>query len=400
MSFLGGVFGSPRNRFGKKVLEQVLGYEAVETAHFDTEAFEIGYRLKNGYVAKMNLGTLYRRFDGKITAGLFQAVDSLILPPEAPQGWEQVAPRLRPVLRRAGYGSGTIRVGELEGRDLVLSRPALPFLIEMVVIDLPSTVQFVTKQELSSWGVDAEQVYAVAHANLTELAMNTLEALEPPQGMRVMDFVDDDGESYVGSLPLVAGWLEGVRARTATRPLLFLPGHLGMLVVLGATPTALPQLLALAAERLEGALRPLSAVPYTVDDNGDVVPFEVAADHPVYGLIRRAQAQLAVAAYHAQTERLRAEAEREGAIMELLHVRAPDGSEYTMTSWTDGVTNLLPAADFICFVTGDGDVFRVAWEDVSGLVALELAAEYDPPRYRVHDHPPAEIMNRLRTLAS
>lgn len=398
MSFLGGVFGSPRNRFGRKVLEQVRGYEAVETAHFDTEAYEIGYRLKNGYVAKLNLGTLYRRFDGKITAGLFEAVDNLLLPPEAPEGWEQVAPKLRPVLRRAGYGAVT--VAGLDGRDLVLTRPALPYLSELVVIDLPSTVQFVTKQDLSRWGVDADQVYGVAHANLTELAMNTMAAFDPPQGVRVLDFADDDGESYVGSLPLVAGWLAGVRARTDTRPLLFLPGHLGMLVVLGATTETLPQLLELAAERLEAAVRPLSAVPYTLDDNGEVVPYEVPADHPAHAAIRRAQAQLAVGVYHAQTEKLRAGEEREGAIMELLHVRAPDGSEYTMTSWTDGVTNLLPAADFICFVTGEGDVFRVAWDVVCGLASLELAAEYDPPRYRVHDHPPAEIMTRLRALAS
>lgn len=397
MSFLGGVFGSPRNRFGKKILEQVRGYDAVEFAQFDAEAFEIAYRLTNGYAAKLNLDTLYRRFDGKISAELFEAVDALLLPPEAPAGWDEVSPKLRPVLRRAGYGA--VQVAGVNGRDLVLTRPALPYLSELVVIDLPSTVQFVTRQDLSRWGVDDEQVYAVAHANLTELAMNTLTAFDPGHGVRVLDFADDDGENYVGSLPLVAGWLAGVRARTGSTPLFFLPGHLGMLVVLGSTPEALPQLLALAAERHEAALRPLSAVPYTVDDNGDLMPLRVPEDHPAHAEIRHAQARLAVGAYRSQTEKLRAEAEREGAIMELLHVRAPDGSEYTMTSWTDGTTNLLPAADFICFVTGEGDVFRVAWDDVSGLVPLELADEYDPPRFRVHDHPPAEVMTRLRALA-
>ncbi|MFE3798222.1 hypothetical protein [Nocardia tengchongensis] len=397
MSFLGGVFGSPRNRFGRKILEQVRGYEAVEFAQFDAEGFEIAYRLRNGYAAKLNLDTLYRRFEGKISAEVFDAVDNLLLPPEAPAGWDEVSPKLRPVLRRAGYGS--VQVAGRNGRDLVLTRPALPYLSELVVIDMPSTVQFVTRQDLSRWGVDAEQVYAAAHANLTELAMNTMTAFDPPEGVRVLDFADDDGENYVGSLPLVAGWLAGVRARTGTIPLLFLPSHLGMLVGLGATPAAMPQLLALAAERYEAALRPLSAVPYTVDDNGDLMPLSVPEDHAAYGEIQHAQAQLAVGAYRAQTEKLRAEEDREGAIMELLHVRAPDGAEYTMTSWTDGATNLLPAADFICFVTGEGDVFRVAWDDVSALVPLELAAEYDPPRFRVHDHPPVEVMTRLRALA-
>ncbi|WP_433666880.1 hypothetical protein ACQP06_25000 [Nocardia sp. CA-136227] len=397
MSFLGGVFGSPRDRFGKKILEQVRGYEVVEFARFDPEAFEIACRLRNGYAATLKLEMLYRRFGGKVGAELFAVIDSMLLPPAARESWDEVSPKLRPVVRRAGYGA--VRVAEADSRDMVLTRPALPYLCELVVIDLPSTVQFVTRQDLSRWGVDEEQVYAVAHANLTELAMSTMTAFDQAEGVRVLDFTDDDGENYVGSLPLVAGWLAGVGARTGTTPLLFLPGHLGMLVVLGATPAAMPQLLALASERHEAALRPLSAVPYTVDDNGDLTPLRVPEDHPAYAEIRHAQAQLVVGAYRSQTENLREEDDREGAIMELLLVSAPDGSEYTMTSWTDGATNLLPAADFICFVTGDGDVFRVAWDDVSGLVPLELADEYDPPRFRVQDHPPAEVMARLRALA-
>ncbi|MEC3958359.1 hypothetical protein VMT65_35370 [Nocardia sp. CDC153] len=398
MSFLSDMFGSGRNRFGKRVLEHVLGYDAVETARFDAQAYEIAYTLKNGYAAKLNLDTLYRRFDGKITAAVFEAVGALLLPPDAPPGWEQVAPKLRPVLRKAGYGS--VKVEGLDGRDLVLSRPALPYLSELVVIDLPSTVQFVTGQDLSRWGVDADTVYSIAHANLTELAMNTMEAFDPPQGVRVLEFADDDGESYVGSLPLVAGWLAGVRARSDTRPLVFLPGHLGMFVVLGATPQVLVQLMSLAEERYQAALRPLSTVPYTVDDEGEIVPLRVEPDHPAAAAIRHAEIQLAVSAYRGQTEKLRADQDREGGIQELLHLRDPNGGETTMTSWPDGVTQLLPKADYICFVTADGDVFRVAWDVVTGLVPLELADEYDPPRYRVHDHPPAEIMTRLRALSS
>lgn len=399
MSFLGGLFGSARNRFGRKVLEQVRAYPAVAAAEFDTEHYEISYQLRNGYVAKLNLGTLYRRFDGKTGPGLFDAVDDLLLPPPAPDTWEQVAPRLRPVLRKAGYER--VQMAGVDPRDdLVLARPALPFLSELVVIDLPSTVQFVTRQDLSTWGVDADKVYTIAHTNLTDLAMNTLAAFEPSEGVRVMEFADDDGESYVGSLPLVAGWLAGAEARSGTRPLVFLPGHLGMFVVFGASPAVLVQLLSLAEERYAAALRPLSTVPYTPDEHGELAPLEVDPEHPAWAAVRHAQTQLAVSAYRAQTEKLRAFPEREGAIMELLHVRAPDGAEYTMTSWTDGDVNLLPRADFICFVTGDGDVFRVEWDTVAGLLPLQLAAEYDPPRYRVRDHPPAEMMARLRALSS
>ncbi|APA97321.1 hypothetical protein [Nocardia seriolae] len=396
MSFLGGIFGSGRNRFGKKVLERVLGHDAVESARFDAQAYEIEYTLKNGYAAKLNLDTLYRRFDGKIGGALFEAVDRLLLPPDAPRGWEEVAPKLRPVLRPAGYGA----VERRDGRGRALSRPALPYLSELVVIDLPRTVQFVTEHDLSRWGVDADTVYSIAHANLTDLAMNTLSAFDPPQGVRVLEFADDDGESYVGSLPLMAGWLAGVGVRTATRPLLFLPGHLGMFVVLGATPEILVQLMSLAAERYEAALRPLSTVPYTVDEEGEVVPLRVDAEHPAHPAIRRAEVRLAVGVYRAQAERLRAARDREGAIMELLPLPDPDGGQATMTSWPDRSTLLLPKADYICFGGPGGDMFRVRWDEVARLVDLALADDYDPPRYRVHGHPPADIMTRLRALSS
>ncbi|AYF75531.1 hypothetical protein D7D52_18620 [Nocardia yunnanensis] len=391
MGFLGEMFGSGRNRFGAKILDRVLGNAAVASARFDPEAYEIVYRLANGYAAKLNLDTLYRRFGGKISAELLLSVDSLILPPDAPRGWDAVAPKLRPVLRRTGYGA--VR----GARDPVLARPALPFLSELVVIDLPTAVQFVTGQDLSCWGVEADEVFSVAHANLTELAMNTLDAFEPAPGMRVFEFADDDGSSYVGSLPLMAGWLAGIRTRTGTRPLLYLPAHLGMFVVLGATPETLVRLQELAEERHAAAQRPLSAVPYTIDDDGDPIPLPVGPDHPAYRAIRHAEIGLAVSAYRAQAEQLRGE--KGGAVMELVHVRDPDGTETTVTSWPDRATVLLPKADHLCFVAG-ADVFRVAWAEVARLVALERTPGYDPPRYRVHAHPPAEIMNRLRALSS
>ncbi|MGW4243839.1 hypothetical protein [Nocardia sp. NPDC004722] len=393
MGFLGGMFGSGRNRFGKKVLAQVLAYDAVEAAHFDPGAYEIAYRLRNGYAAKLDLDTLYRRFGGRISAAVFEAVGGLILPPQAPPDWDRVAPKLRPVLRRAGYGAAR------DGRDPVLARPRLPYLSELVVIDLPTTVQFVTEQDLSRWGVDADEVYTVAHTNLTEPAMNALATFEPDPGVRVFEFADEGGESYVGSLPLVAGWLSGVQARTGTRPLLFLPAHVGMFIALGATPETLVRLQQLAQERHDTAPRPLSTVPYTIDDDGELIPLPVGPDHPAHTAVRHAAITLAVNAYRAQTERLRAHPDQAAVIADLLHLHEPDGTETTMTSWPDGPPTLLPKADHICFTARDAQIFRVAWNDVAGLVPLPPADGYDPPRYRVAAHPPAETMTRLRALA-
>ncbi len=400
MSFLGGVFGSARKRFGEKVLAQVLGYDGIESAEFDADAFEVRFRFREAGYGKLTLDTLFKRCAGQPDAERERRVGDLLRDfrtENEPDTWDSVVGRLRPVLR--GSERMHVELEGFEGRDLMLWRPALPCLIEMVVVDRPSTIQFVNTLDLERWGVDADQVFRAAHVNMAGLAMNTLAAFEPPTGTKVLEFADDDGESYVGSLPLIEGWLAGVRTRTGTSPIVLMPGHLGMFVVLGATAEQLPVFLELAREKYDEALRPLSPLPYTVDAEGEVVPFRVPEGSPGWQEIRGAEAGMAAHSYRVQTERLRAERYREEAVSELMHVRAPDGTEHTMTPWTDGVPTLLPRAHFVCLVTMTGEVFRVAWEDVVAHVPLTPAPGFDPPRYRVDDHPSAEVMDRLRALA-
>ncbi|MRH92976.1 hypothetical protein GFY24_37110 [Nocardia sp. SYP-A9097] len=400
MSFLGGVFGSARKRFGEKVLAQVLGYEGIEAAEFDADAFEVRFRFRESGHGKLVLDTLFKRCQGQPDTERERRVDDLMRDFAAdgePDTWDAVVGRLRPVLR--GSERMYIDLEGFEGRNVMLWRSALPYLIEMVVVDMPSTIQFVNTLDLERWGVDAEQVFRAAHVNMAGLAMNTLQAFEPPSGTKVLEFADDDGESYVGSLPLIAGWLAGVQTRTGTRPIVLMPGHLGMFVVLGASDEQLPVFLEMAREKYDEALRPQSPLPYTLDAEGEVVPLQVPEGHPAWQAIRGAESKLAAHTYRSQTEHLRAVRFRDEAVSELMHVRAPDGTEHTMTPWTDGVPTLLPRAHFVCLVTMNGEVFRVAWEDIAAHVHLTPAPGFDPPRYRVEDHPSAEIMNRLRELA-
>ncbi|WP_157555396.1 hypothetical protein [Nocardia crassostreae] len=402
MGFLGGVFGSARNRFGNKVLAQVLAYDAVESAEFDEEASEVVVRRRGSdSFAKLSLETLFERCAGQPEHERVRRVADLVEPfltdPET-EPWESAAKRLRPVVRpsdRNQFSVAGIRV-----RDVLLARPVLPFLSEMVVLDNPSTMRFVTTADLTAWGVEADEVYSTAHSNLTEVAMSTLSAFDPATGTQVLDFADEDGDSYVGSLPLVGGWLAGAEARTGSRPLVFLPAHAGMLVVLGANPDTLLQVLALAEERYDEALRPLSPVPYTIDDDGDLVPFCIPLEHPAWQALRHAETRLAATVYGGQTDKLRADDDLEEAISALMHLRAPDGSEHTMTPWTGGTPTLLPHADYILFVITETNAFRVAWSDVAALVSLTPVPGYDPPRYRVDDHPSPSVMARLRALAS
>ncbi|MET9492749.1 hypothetical protein [Nocardia sp. NPDC006630] len=399
MSSSGGDMRLERNRFGNKVLAQVQQYEGIDSAEFDIEAFEVAFRFRDTGHGKIVLHTLFERCQGQPDQERRRRVADLLqafLSEGAPDTWDSVVGRLRPVLR----GSGRIHL-DFEGFDsrrVMVWRPALPYLIEMIVVDNPSTVHFVTTVDLQRWGVDADRVFRSAHMNMAGLAMNTLETFEPCTGIRVLEFADDDGESYVGSLPLLGGWLAGVRARTGVRPMVLLPGHLGMFVVLGAAEEQLPIFLEMAEEKYGEALRPLSPLPYTVDEEGELVPLRLPEEHAAWHALRRLEVGLASSTYRSQTEHLRADRFREEAVSELMHVRAPDGTSHTMTPWTDGVPTLLPQAHFVCMVTSGGEVVRVAWEDVVAHIDLTPVDGYDPPRYRVKDHPSAEVMACLRTL--
>ncbi|MFI1918704.1 hypothetical protein [Nocardia sp. NPDC020380] len=400
MSFMGRIFGSPRDRFGKHILAQVLAFEGVDVAEYDPDSYEITYRCGSAQ-AKLSLDILFRRFDGEIGPELEQAVAELLEPIAAglsPDSWEYAEPRLRPVLRQAGLAR--IGLGEFHGQDVVLGRPAVPYLNEMVVVDMPTTIRFVTVFDLRRWEVDADQVFATAHGNLTELAINTMAVFAPSERTQVLEYPDDDGDTYVGSLPLIPGWLAGAGARTGAQALVFLSGHLGMFITIGATDELVNSLLAVADQRYDDALRPLSPLPYTVDEDGVLVPYRVPRNHPVWPALRHAEAKLAVAVYGPQTEMLRADEEVEAVASALLHVRGPNGIEHTMTPWSAGGPTLLPKADYIVFVNDDGETLRLAWEDVSEYVDLPVAPGFDPPRYLVPAHPAEPVMARLRTLAA
>lgn len=397
---MGRIFGSPRDRFGRHILARVLAFEGVDAAEYDPDSYEITYRCGSAR-ATLGLDILFRRFDGEIGPELEQAVAELLEPIAtglSPDSWEYAEPRLRPVLRQAGLAR--IGLGDFHGQDVVLGRPAVPYLNEMVVVDMPTTIRFVTVFDLRRWGVDADQVFATAHGNLTELAMNTMAVFEPSERTQVLEYPDDDGDTYVGSLPLIPGWLAGARTRTGAEALVFLSGHLGMFITIGATDELVNSLLAVADQRYDDALRPLSPVPYTVDEDGALVPYRVPRNHPVWPALRHAEAKLAVAVYGPQTEMLRADPEEEAVASALLHVRGPDGIEHTMTPWPAGGPALLPKADFIVLVNDAGETLRLSWEAVAAHVALTPAPGYDPPRYPVPDHPADTVMARLRALAT
>ena len=325
--------------------------------------------------------------------------------PPVPETWEQARADLRPVLRASTYGL------EGPGPDWApLRRPALPYLHEMVVLDLPTVMSYVTDDMAARWGVRPAEVFRAARANLTALAGGP-----PPGGDgtvgTVLRFVDD-GDSYMVSRILLDGWLGRLAPAVGGRPVAFVP-----------CPCRLPagRAVRLAQDRDDGRClslrrrgrrfgfclspgkiqrsRPLSPAAYTCAPDGRVLPYRVPDDHPLAAIVNRAEVRLAATEYTAQGDWLD-DSEQESYVAGLLVGTRPDGSVFTVASWGEGVDTLLPEAQYVAFSGEDGaPPFLVPWKTVARETNLLPVVGLDPPRYRVTGWPAPATVDRLRARA-
>jgi hypothetical protein len=164
----------------------------------------------------------------------------------------------------------------------------------------------------------------------------------------------------------------------------------------------IPGLFSLVESEFSGAARAVSPVGYTAGAHGRTVPYTPPPGHPDHLPARRAQVMLAHTEYDAQTRWLAAqyaEHDIDVFVAALAAGARPEEPAITVTTWTDGISSLLPEADFISFVR-DGDVWgRVPWEAVARLVELTPEPLLAPTRYRVDGWPAPEIMAKLRVYA-
>ncbi|HEV2639808.1 MAG TPA: hypothetical protein VGX23_32045 [Actinocrinis sp.] len=389
-----------RDRFGQDVADRIRQLDVVAAADYEPDGFRVVY-LRHGETNRGHayLESTFLECRGVTAAERDRRIDalaSIAMAPQLPKTWDEVRPMLRPVLRAAAFG-----LGESAAKELV-RRPAMPYLTELVVVDTPRAMAYVNVVNLGQWGVTAEDVFSAARSNMADTAMRTMERDE--EGPALIRFVDD-GDGYFSSLPLIGGWLAGIGARLGARPLAFVAERNSLLVtgVPWTEPSDLDPLLAMVLEDYREAPRSISPVAYTVDEDGEVVEFEVPRGHPSWAAVRRAQIVLATEAYRSQTQYLKARYEQEGTdvfVAGLQSLRSPTGLEFTMTAWTDEIVTHLPRAHYIAF-PGDepGGTILVPWAAVDAEAGFVPVPGLHPPRFEVGDWPEPERMARVRSQA-
>jgi hypothetical protein len=366
-----------RDSFVAEVLAEMRAQGAAE-ARFDAERFAVAYQRASDAMQPvwMYLSTLFAECEREPETRrdrIRRYVTTLLGTQEPPSDWATVRPLLRPVLRGAMFG----RSGEA-GRPSVVRRPAQPYLDELVVVDRPTSMSYVTAAMTSVWGVGDEEVFAAARGNLA--AGSELPDADPAAGSVLLRFVDD-GDAYWPSHLLLDGWLSGFAARVGGQPVAFVP-DVNSLLITSADPDALAPLAELVLDEYLEAPRRLSPVGYTVDPVGRVVPYGPPAGHPVTAVLGRAERLLATREYAAQRELLDDSRLTEQVASLEVYAR-DDGTVFTVAAWAVAAPALLPRADYVGLVVEASEQpFFLPWSVIAGEGLIEEAVEFRPVRFR------------------
>ncbi|MEV6136246.1 hypothetical protein AB0L63_09315 [Nocardia sp. NPDC051990] len=324
--------------------------------------------------------------------------------------WAEVRPLLRPILCPTTYKQAARddllhrwpEAAEIDTR--FLSRPAFPFVDELVAIDLPDARSVINYSTLALWSVSADEVFAAARENLESLVQP-----HDPRGNAILTRTDRDGSAYLTSWPLAPGWLASFSRRYAGRLVVFIP-DIDTLIVVPDIPHLLARIYRQVEQQYVDARHRLSPQCYTLDADDTVVSFDRAGRHEQHRTAVRAGYRLAMWEYAVQAHWLNRALQRdleftrydlEMAIVGEIKLAGTDTHPFTYTVWGQSVDYLLPAADYISFASTDADNNAVPFCTVPLTAALEITGltlipAMSPIRFEARFWPDETMLTQLK----
>jgi hypothetical protein len=398
------VADDPRDDFLAEAARIVSEIPSATAVRADHEEFAVRFEA-NGRETVLYLRNIYEETQEHAPEGraerLRRAVASFVdQPRDAEDRKEAAAQRLIPVLRASSYLGGA--------PQLILSRPFLPCLVEALVIDLDASMSYLMPANLAEWGWNEAETFENARRFLAScLGDDDVGPYDPEAPYPIWHVATDD--DYEPSRLLVPGWLASFEGKVKGKPIAAVPGH-RMLVVTGdGDDRAIGRLLTLADAEYRAMTRRISPALYTVDDTGKVVPYLPAREHPLWTRAQLGHVLLAVEEYAQQKQVLDREHGKDGTdvfVAQLIGTDHPEQGPSSHTTWTEGVPSLLPMAERVTFVGGDGEGGDTAMLTVPWAAVEELAGDcwepvegMFPPRMRTKGWPSGTVVERLRQRA-
>nr|BDT38254.1 DUF1444 family protein [Myxococcus sp. MH1] len=314
--------------------------------------------------------------------------------------WEEARERLLPVPRAASFG-GQMPTGA-HASSFMVERRTIPFLRELLVVDLPETSMYVQPDLLEQWGVSVDEAFQAAYAHLDTLRDVGVELQEErPSPLWSVD----SNDTYEASRLLLPGFLASFAGKVKGRPVAAIPTRSMMLITGDQDPVMLERLCDVAEREHEASSRGISFALYTVDDAGRVVPYRRPGDDALAQRIRGNHVRFAMVEYGEQKALL--EAQHQSSELDVfvpsfsVIVRERDSRPISWCSWAREVDSMLPETDVVIVEAaqeGSDELCMVPFADVLRLAGhcLTPVPGAWPPRHRTLSWPDDAVLEKLR----
>lgn len=326
-------------------------------------------------------------------------VCSMDAPDASAMSWDEVRPKLAPLLRTPSLFGG---VPGLVRDEQPLHRPFVPFLIECVGIDSDDGIGYAAPSMTAKWGVSTSDVFSAAVENGRAYFEDDVGPFDSRAPYPLWHVSRDD--SYESSRLLVPGWLASFADKVKGRPVAIVPERSTLVVGGDADERCLRRLVESAKAEFQASPRRISPALYTVDGEGKVVPLVLPAAHPLAGDVAVGHVMMAIAEYDAQQPALQNHLGDGVFVASYKGLKGPSGAVFSYTTWTKGALSLLPKADHVALLTDPGKadaILRVAWQTLIDMVGDCLVQEpdLDPPRWRTTRWPEDDVLAKLQSVS-
>lgn len=316
-------------------------------------------------------------------------------PQELPD-WEDARGRVFVALRPLGFFHSL-------GAQEIVARASLPMLAECVVLDLGDAMTYVGAALVSRWGVEIDELYAVARANVETKLTHDLAAVGDDDPPKIYALSSTD--SYDASRLLSLAWLAKAREALGAEGLVCAaPDRDTLLLAVDFSPPTLVRMAELAEKQFAESDRSISPALYVFTPQNELGPLELLDEHPLRERVRRGHLMLADVEYGVQKIALDAGLEgREPKLFVASYFAVErEGAVFSYATWAEGVDALLPVVDLLAFTfTDERAPILVPFEAVAKLAGalLEPVKDLEPMRLHTIAFPNEDLIDELRDYA-
>jgi len=294
-----------------------------------------------------------------------------------------ILPRIR---ERSYYESIKLKIGMNFPHQIIADDFAVG-----LAIDLPDAIRESDESQLKDWNLSLDDALALARKNLWERSNEDFRQIQP--GVYASPWKDNHDCSRVYLHDLI--WQLKVKgAHVAMIP------NRDTLLVTGADDEAGLSKIAQMTEDAMDQPRFMSAFALKLNDR-KWEPFQPPADHPSHDAFAMLAIKTRILEYENQGAALKEKFKKEGNdifVSKYSGLARKDGTVYSMSVWTKGVTAVLPKTDWIYFYDPDlgreqSEVADASWERVMSVAGnLMKPLGLYPERFKISEFPsPTQI---------